>query len=87
MSKSLKNKKLVRPLSRADVKSQKLASLVQVFILFALLVYIILDTIFDWHGSLVVSLLIFGASFLVKGVLSKYILPRIFELKDGEKID
>lgn len=83
--KSLSKKNLPRPASKSEIKAQKYASIVQLVILLALAVYILFDTFFHLNGSFLLSLLIFGGSFVVKKLLEKYILPRIFEKSEVAK--
>lgn len=80
-----KKKSIARPASKAEIKAQKCACIVQLVILLCLMFYILLDTFLNLNGSLFVSLLIFGGSFLVKKLLEKYILPRIFEKSEVTK--
>lgn len=81
----MKKKKIVRSATVAEIKSQRLASLIQLFILLTLAVYLLLDTIIGLNGSLFISLLLFGSSFLLKVLLEKYILPPIFEKFEAKK--
>lgn len=75
---SKKIKKIVKPLSVEEIKSHRVANFVQIGILCALLLFMTLDTVFGWKSPLYISLLIFGASFILKKVLEKYILPKAF---------
>lgn len=81
----MKKNKLVRPLSLVEIKSQRLASLIQLVILLSLAVYLLLDCILGLNGSLLFSLVIFGSSFLLKHLLEKYILPPIFRKFEGNQ--
>lgn len=77
MKSKISSKKIVKPLSPAQIRARRVSSVVQISILGALLVFMTLDTICGWKTPLYISLLIFGASFIVKKVLEKYILPKV----------
>lgn len=77
MKSKISSKKIVKPLTPAQIRSCRVASVVQISILGALLIFMTLDTLCGWKSPLYISLLIFGASFVVKKVLEKYILPKV----------
>lgn len=86
MKSKISSKKIVKPLSPAQIRARRISNVVQICILCALLIFMTLDTICGWHSPLYISLLIFGASFIVKKVLEKYILPKVLAKgvsKDG----
>lgn len=77
MKSKLSSKKIVKPLTPAQIRARRISNVVQICILCALLIFMTLDTICGWKSPLYISLLIFGASFIVKKVLEKYILPKV----------